>query len=58
MDSEEDEEWKQVLESLQQTESYQKDGKVDAEDLVRVLMHPGLKSTDSPLDALSINLSQ
>ncbi|QDZ22588.1 hypothetical protein HOP50_08g51320 [Chloropicon primus] len=54
----EGEEWNQVLESLQQTDSYQKDGKVDAEDLIRVLMHPGLKSTDSPLDSLSINLSQ
>ena len=51
-------EWEQVLESFKQTKLYQKEEKVDAEDLVRALLHPESKGSDTPLDALSLNLAQ
>ena len=51
-------EWKLVVEAAQQTDGFQKDGKVRADDLVRLLLHPGFQGSDSPLDAISINLAQ
>ena len=46
-------EWRRVMEAAAGA-----DGKADAGDLVRALLHPEGKCSESPLDSISINLAQ